>query len=99
MQWLVFGFLSALVVVGVRRMMREAEELSRAEKKPMRDEPSTTFTSSAVSNVTALPPAHETAECPTCHAFVVKGASACGRPDCPLPRATDSLPDREGAGE
>lgn len=99
MQWLVFGILSALVVAGVRRMMREAEELSRDEKPTMREEPAAGFSQAASSNVTALPPAHETAECPTCHAFVVKGATACGRPDCPLPRATDSLPDRGGANE
>jgi hypothetical protein len=71
MNWLVFAAISTFVVLGIRRLSKEAKEGVRFTKTPAKD---------AIT-------AQEMIQCPICNAYVIKTAMHCGREDCPYPKA------------
>jgi len=76
MQWIIFGILAMVVITGVRRMVREAPDIS-AKKPASPFAPAQEKPSKQVE-------IHDTVQCSVCNAFMVKSAPSCGREGCPF---------------
>jgi hypothetical protein len=84
MSWIIFIFIAILVVVGIRKTMREAElgrdaPLSSVKPRASKSKPSTQKSV-----------AQETEQCPVCQAYVVQGRKACEKPQCPYPKGKET---------
>jgi hypothetical protein len=69
MQWLIFAIIGAAVAYGIHRLSREKYGEKDKAFTPAPDK--------------SILPAQDMVQCSVCQAYVVKGATHCGRENCP----------------